>query len=64
MILLSLKFAPVDNVNDFEPVNTNFSSTVALKLKLALTVDKPPAFEKNAVLLPTPKTKKNKEKTK
>ena len=23
-----------------------------------------PAFEKNAVLLPTPKTKKNKEKTK
>ena len=46
MILLSLKLAPVDNVKVFVPVNTNLSSTVALKLKFALAVERPPAFEK------------------
>ena len=46
MILLSARLLPLANLNVFEPVNTNFSSTVALKLKFALAVDKPPAFEK------------------
>ena len=46
MILLSAKLAPVDNVKVFVPVNTNLSSTVALKLKFALAVERPSAFEK------------------
>ena len=46
MILLSAKLAPVDNVNVFDPVNTNLSSTDELKLKFALAVERPPAFEK------------------
>ena len=49
MILLSLKLAPVDNVNVFEPVYTNLSSTVELKLKFELAVVKPPAFEKKGM---------------
>ena len=50
MILLSLKFDPVDNVNVFVPVYTNFSSTVALKLKLVFAVLRPPAFVKNGTI--------------
>ena len=46
MILLSARLLPFANVNVFEPVNTNFSSTDALKLKLAFGVVSPPAAEK------------------
>ena len=51
MILLSARLLPFDNVNVFEPVNTNFSSTVALKLKFALAVVKPPAAEKKGTIV-------------
>ena len=46
VILLSDKLLPFANVNVFAPVQTNFSSTVALKLKFVFAVVRPPAFEK------------------
>jgi len=51
VILLSAKLAPVDNVNVFDPVNTNLSSTDELKLKFALAVERPPAFEKKGTTI-------------